>query len=187
LFILSGITVLAFSRVRRRTASRGFVRWMLWRLMWLAAGLSHVVAVLRDGLGGDAPLTFDRGVMLLLGVAYCALKVLDVPWLRVRSGWRAKCACLLILVLLHVGMLRGTGIEVPDAWLVSTTLSAALLVVFHLRDPLARVIARLGRDTARHALERSRFASWWQAPIQFLFRDLPGGALSERAPPISLP
>lgn len=87
---------------------------VLWRAFWAAVFVVHlgalyaaftcVSAIEAAGLGAIV----TRCLALSLSVAFCGLKVLDVPFLRLKPGWRSAISAGVAIALLHVGVLDHT-------------------------------------------------------------------------------
>ena len=107
---------------------------MIRRVGWLLIAVAHLPGLVHawrtlfaDGfdaahLGGCVGIT--------LSIAFFALMVLDVSFLRFRTGWRARVAMVMVVTLLHVDLMRpgSDGSIVPDctAVLVATVVVAGL-------------------------------------------------------------
>jgi len=86
----------------------------LWlgRLFWLSLLLLHGAAIptLWEEFAGGASIAarlalFVRVTGLALSAAFFILKIVDVPWLRMRGGGRGVVTAVVIVALLHVGVL----------------------------------------------------------------------------------
>lgn len=84
----------------------------LWRAFWMVVLLVHFIALgplFESPTGGRAEsfgTDLIRGGGLLLGVLFCALKLLDVSFLRLKPGWRSFVCASVAMALLHVGLLE---------------------------------------------------------------------------------
>ena len=75
----------------------------------LASGVTALVA--------GAPTAHPIRVTLLgLALAFFALKVADVRWLRLAPGWRPLCAFTVCVLLLHADVLRRNHLVTTDVW-----------------------------------------------------------------------
>ncbi len=94
--------------------------------------VAHIPAVLglfaADWSGGDGVI---RALLLVIGLAFCLLKVLDWAPLRTSPGWRSRLVCVLALGLLHVGLIPQLEREAADFCLTTTTGVSALVVLSH--------------------------------------------------------
>ncbi len=104
--------------IRRRFAAPNRTafnpREILRRAFWAAMFLLHVGPALASwgSIGNSADVLAEllRSGFLLASAVFFVLKFVDVPWLRVKPGWRTSVASLIIIGLLHVGILdRATG------------------------------------------------------------------------------
>lgn len=101
------------------------------RAGWLLIALAHVPALVRVWgglLGGGSALEHLGGcVWLTVSIAFLALKVLDVAFLRFPTGWRPCVAIAVMVALLHVDLIRpGSDPSiVPDC----TAMLATALVI----------------------------------------------------------
>lgn len=111
---------LLYSTLTIRTEDRRTAR--AWsgprRACWTLLTAIHAVAVpaalftllVRESLDAYFILRF---LGLLGATAFCALKAVDVRWLRTPRGWRSKAAAAAIIALLHISVLeRATGREI---------------------------------------------------------------------------
>ncbi len=82
---------------------------MVKRLFWLGLVALHVSAI--ASLAADLPasaadtrvIAIFRLVALCTSVGFFILKIVDVPWLRLRSGWRSIVTFTIVIALIHVG------------------------------------------------------------------------------------
>jgi hypothetical protein len=103
------------------------------RAFWALGAVAHVPAVLgllaADWSQGDGVI---RALLLVIGLAFCVLKVADWSMLRVNPGWRGRVLCLLALALLHVGLIPQLDREDVDFCLTTTTGISALVVLTYV-------------------------------------------------------
>ena len=111
------------SAISQLNRARPVIRRAGWLLMAIAhlPGLVHAWrALLAGGLNAEH---LGGCVWLTISVAFFALKVLDVSWLRFCTGRRSKVALVLVVALLHVDLTRpGSDPSiVPDCTAVLAT------------------------------------------------------------------
>jgi len=160
-----------------RTPSRACdARRHLWRLLWvvlLAIHAGAVPAAVR-GLPFFSDATFDASTVfrfagLLLAAAFCLLKVADVPWLRIRPGWRGSVSIAVVLALLHVSVLHRA--RDGDVALAPSQVGVFLFVGTSLNLDLARrslrvLVAELRATHDRGAADRPLCgATYASAPL----------------------
>ena len=128
----------------------------LWRLLWVAMLLVHArpVAAL---LIADEAFSLLSTLLLALSSLFFVLKIVDVPWLRFRTDFRASVTWLLIVGILHLGVLNrtidpknadsGNGIEV-----VLVSCAAAIGMVAVGRQILMFFLGRLRKNRSDLAL-----------------------------------
>lgn len=166
----------------RRRAHAAPPHWRLaGRALWLLASLVHVQAIARAVGFGEAGVEWFRAGVLLVGMAFCLLKVADVAAFRLKPGWRPWLVGLLTLILIHAGMMPGLHDSVADVWAAGTMGTAALAWT---RPVLAHVLKRLdraGRYRPRLILPLVGLASDWLPPIRRLL--LCRLIVTPRAPP----
>ncbi len=166
---------------RRRAHAAPPRRWLAGRALWLLASLVHVQAIARAVGFGEAGAEWFRAGVLLVGMAFCLLKVADVAALRLKPGWRPWLVGLLALVLIHAGMMPGLNDSVADVWAAGTLGTTALAWI---RPRLARVLKRLDRvrrDRPRLILPLVGLPSDWLPSIRRLL--LCRLIVTPRAPP----
>lgn len=164
------------------------------RLFWLVMLLLHLPAirsawgVLADGAVADWAMGGLRLTVLLASAAFFALKIADVAYLRLNSGWRPLIASVVIIGLLHVNVLRRT-VESDSPY--STAPIAALAVVgtivesATLRRSLLRVVRiALGNTNTVNPCAARRFVAvnTEETPSPLLTL-LASGLLLPRPPP----
>jgi hypothetical protein len=177
------------SRLRRRTRSpRIDWRYAFWRLFWLLAASVHLPALAGFGhrLFGDSPSEASavRAVVLLVGLAFCTLKALDLPVLRVKPTWQSRCACILILLLLHIGMVPGLGDRLVVTVEAGTTgVGMAVSLLTHARRMPA--VASLCHRACAGSIERERdpFPTEWETSFHPFDTFLAPAYAGPRAPP----
>lgn len=80
---------------------------LLWRLLWVAMLLVHARPVAGLFIADQAFSPFSA-IFLSLSSLFFVLKIVDVPWLRFRTDFRAAVTWMLILSILHLGALNRT-------------------------------------------------------------------------------
>lgn len=81
---------------------------------------------------------------LSLSAGFFILKLFDVPWLRMRGGWRGAVVAVLILGMIHVGVIdRMVGDEMGldpahMPWLMATFILGSVLLLAELHDAMLR-------------------------------------------------
>jgi len=83
------------------------------RLFWAALLVMHLSALgseweaLGAISGSDAwGTSVLRTLALVASATFFALKIVDVPWLRLQPGWRSVVASLVVIGLLHLNVLE---------------------------------------------------------------------------------
>lgn len=110
------------------------------RMLWVCAALAHVGGIARAvAVDGN----WLRAVVLLLGTAFCVLKVADLAVLRLKPGWRPRLVGLLALVLVHAGMMPGLHDSVAEVWAAGSMGTTALV---WLRPRVAHVLKHRRRS-----------------------------------------
>lgn len=139
------------------------------RGIWLAVALAHgpgLVGAWERWIGGGFdPRGLGGLVTLSLAMVFFALKIVDVPWLRLRTDRRSLVAMGLVVALLHVDVIR------PDAVVANipeyTTLMASTLLAAGALRRSRRCIStcrRASRDVAStNPLLRSNETAWLDA------------------------
>jgi hypothetical protein len=176
----------------RTTAVTGRGVWLR-RVFWTALLLVHTVSlpsVFYAVASTDMAVrlaAMPRIAGLLLSAAFFVFKIIDVPWLRMRRGWRTAVAAILVVGLLHVGVLdRALGGEVGldplhMPWLMlSVVMGAVVLSVQLLRARLTRLFEDISDLLRYHAWRGSVHAHAW-IPLPCLERPRYAGC---RAPPL---
>lgn len=161
-------------------------RWgvVLRRAFWSAGVLAHVPAVVRlaaaDWSGFEHVI---RAGMLVVGLAFCLLKVLDWSALRVRPGWRSGVICAVALALLHIGCLPGVDEASTELCLVTTTgASAAAVLAWHVCEH--KPLSTEARSCQAHRRTLHPFDRWDEhgfCPALILIGPL---FAAPRAPPV---
>ncbi len=169
------------------------------RAFWLGMLVLHLGAI-----RSAAPTVFasagvasppDGGLRLFalsIAAIFFALKFADVPWLRLKRGWRSAIASLVIVALLHVNAVQrlAAGERMSSPTPLSAVLFAAVLVdVGAVRRQglhLWNAVVRVSTDRARRRGRRSYpwNAAWPEAaipPHSWLARTL----LTPRPPPLA--
>ena len=168
------------------------------RAFWLGMLVLHVGAIRSAALtvfastGVASPP--DGGLRLFaLSIAgiFFAFKFVDVPWLRLKRGWRSAVASLVIVALLHVNAVQrlAAGETMSSPTPLSAVLFVAVLVdvgaVRRRGLHLWNAVVRASTDRARRRGRRSYpcKAAWPEAaipPHSWLAR----GLLTPRPPPL---
>ena len=166
---------------RRTRVSSGTLRRIFWAVMF--AG--HLPALLEALVWADA--SFSRALLLVGSQTFFALKLLDVPWLRIRGGWRPGVALLVGIVLLHARVIQSSlhhSLDSPVSWqmvVLGTGITTATWA--RQRQRIDGNPARCVQRLARQRLERLRTALLEQnLPLRFLM--LARSCRIDRAPPV---
>lgn len=142
---------------------------LLRRGLWLLMVAAHAPAcwgawrsLLAAGSDGSR---LGACLALTLAIAFFALKVLDVAWLRFRTDRRSVVALLVIVAVLHVDLIRSDN--APPLLAESTALVATTWLL-SLAEPIRRLIKVAivtAAATLRHTLtlSRSNDAVWLDA------------------------
>jgi len=161
----------------RRARAAPLVR----RAFWVLAALAHVQGIVRAVGFGETGAEWLRAGVLLVGMAFCLLKVADLAALRPKPGWRPWLVGVLALILIHVGMMPELHDSVADVWAASAMGTTALAWI---RPSLAHVLKRVDRttwDRPRLISPLVGFASEWLLPGRRLL--LCRLIVTPRAPP----
>lgn len=168
-------------------------------VFWCAVLVLHAAAIpaLIGSVGSGADLEATiwmivRLVGLLISAIFFVLKIVDVPWLRLKPGWRSAATAVIICGLLHVGVVEramegesplspaahpGVVLFVAAAWRIDA-------VCHGLRRLLPTLAsARLTRRRRRES-DPCRTRSWESALRPALLFFVPSFA-GPRAPPVS--
>ncbi len=154
------------------------------RLFWGVMFVGHLPALLEALVWADASLT--RALLLTCSQSFFALKFLDVPWLRIRGGWRPGMALLVGIVLLHARVIQSSlhhSLDSPVSWQMVVLGTGITTVTFaRQRQRIDGNPARCVQRLARQRLERLRIALLEQnLPHRFLM--LARACRIDRAPP----
>ena len=169
------------------------------RLFWCCMLLLHVAAVppLLAGLGGGSESHAELSALArLLGLSASAvffvLKIIDVPRLRMKPGWRSRATAILVIALLHVGVVERAvegEVELSAAHPGVVLFAAAAWRFDALRHGLRRLlvdsvpIRLLRRRDHLGGMFRGRSLEWAFMPLLLFF--VPSYA-GPRAPPCHL-
>jgi len=127
-----------------------------------------------------------RLVALTGSLGFFVLKIVDVPWLRLRPGKHSWIAATIIIALMHVGAVQRVTTEASFA--PSITVVSALAAI-GLADPSAArrsffTLLSFARPTAKNA--RPSFSATWLGWLETgltAFHRILISALAPRAPP----
>jgi hypothetical protein len=169
------------------------------RAGWLGIFFIHLGAIRSAALNVYASAGVasrpDSGLRLFalsIAAIFFALKFADVPWLRLKHGWRSAIASLVIVALLHVNAVQrlADGESMSSPTPLSAVLFAAVLVdvgtVRRRGLHLWNAVVLASTDRARRRGRRSYpcNAAWPEAaipPHSWLAR----GLLTPRPPPLA--
>lgn len=154
-----------------------------WRLLWATMALAHAAPTI-DAWFIEPSLS--SAVLLALTQAFFILKLIDVPWLRVRMDRRALWGVALVVVLLHA---RAVESSLPHP--VNTIQPWHVALVGGLLAPgLIRALRRrLDRTTdsawrAHQHSQRAAVVAWLtDALLPPRYLALQRGIQVDRAPP----
>lgn len=131
------------------------------RVLWAALLLGHIPAfatALAGVISGDAGSAGPRLLLVGLSLAFFALKLFDVPWLRITPSARAFGVFGICVLLLHADVLRRAHVvpaEEPTGavvlFMTAGVLAALAGGIFGLRPAPGRTQARRARHIARAA------------------------------------
>ena len=133
-------------------------------------------------LGADEAFSPLRVLFLSLSSLFFVLKIVDVPWLRFRTDFRAAVTWLLILGILHLGALNrtidqenadsGNGIEV-----VLISCAAAIGMVAASGQFLMFFMGRQRKDRSDPALICQIISEWCAKfrTLRLISRTVPRG------------
>ncbi len=130
------------------------------RLCWLALVVLHLPGIWAAALaflrGGDLVALFRCAAMAAAAVFF-VLKIVDLPVLRFRPGWRSPVSLILIVLLMHVGVIeRAFDLNVPDAQGVPIAAALFVAVLTPTILPVITLLCRLfGRLPKRCFLQRN--------------------------------
>jgi len=170
-----------------------------YKLFWIVMLLVHagaIVSVCQQIFTGAASDSLSgllvRAFVLLVSAALFALKLADVRWLRINSGWRSSVGSLIIVALLHVGAVQRA---VNDDLLIAPIEVGAVVIlgsalgIDELRRRLVPLIAlafvRVGQSRIQHhsILARLR-CRLWDNEIKPLISAFLTLVVPTRAPPV---
>ena len=106
----------------------------LGRIVWVLMALSHAPALVSSLGSLTSDVDFGRlggCIALSLAMAFFALKILDVRWLRFRMNRRAWVATVLAVALVHIGLVspeNGPAFPAEYAQVVAIALLASCVV-----------------------------------------------------------
>jgi hypothetical protein len=87
-------------------------RW-LWLAGWLGMLVVHAKPLVEESLNifratpmESQPFSAVRFLVLAVSSVFFLLKIVDVPWLRFRSDFRATVSWLIMISLLHLGVIN---------------------------------------------------------------------------------
>lgn len=176
------------------TARRGWA-YTLRCLFWTALIAIHggaLVASLRIPADPAQAIDFGSGIRILALAAttlFCLLKLTDVRWLRLNSGWRSRLAAALIVAVLHVGAITRTASAESSFTPVHYGAAVAVITAANC-GALARWLRRLRQHADSHApsyakprLREASSGPAWTSPFLPLIRFLCAGPVGLRAPP----
>ncbi len=154
------------------------------RLFWAVMFAGHLPALFEALLRADASLS--RALLLTCSQTLFALKLLDVPWLRIRGGWRAGVGLLVGIVLLHGRVIQSSlhhSLDSPVSWqMVVLGTGITTLTWARQRQSVGHNPAMATRRAARQHFERLRWHLLGQhLPHRFLM--LARSCRIDRAPP----
>jgi hypothetical protein len=146
------------------------------RLVWAGLFAGHLFilpsairALARDGVSGSVIL---RLTILSLSVVFLYLKLIDVPCLRLASGWRSVTASITLVAFLHV-----TAVERASNGAVSARTSQTVILAFagttaaaeSLRSVIKQLFQRSVRLFSSDQLEEGwHFALCWLKAPRFV-------------------
>jgi hypothetical protein len=139
--------------VAHAAQSRRAVSVWLWRLFWAAMLVMHmpswVSVLLQDEF---EPL---RAAFLTFSQLFFLLKLIDVSWLRMPAGSRARWALVVLFVLLHGDVVRRFAVAEPvDTFVAPVAVFALGAMLLSVPSRGLRRAAREARRTQADALRR---------------------------------
>lgn len=165
-----------------------------WRAVWSLLLVLHLLpffSALTYAPSADAPGAAEllvRLVALSGSLGFFLLKIVDVPWLRLRPGRRSWVAAAGVVALMHVGAVQRSVFDAasPASFPLVATLAAG-----GLADPVP--VRRALRDLTTHVVfssspvfcPRGVLGHWvgWADAVLFRLRPCPIAARAPRAPP----
>lgn len=169
----------------RRSSARGWLRRIFWAAM-LGLHLGPIAACWRSLAAAEAAPAAIRLGILLTAAVFFALKVADVPWLRVKPGWRTWVASSIVIALLHLGAVdRAAGTRVADT---PGHLGIVLFIgAVFCRKPLGATASRIASAFVRllqqHVAGRCEAAAARTLGLKRPQWVLAGGVGAPRSPP----
>lgn len=139
---------------------------MIRRVGWLLVALAHLPGLVnawRGFFAGGLGIEHLGGcVWLSISIAFFALKVLDVSYLRFCTGRRSKVAFVMVVALLHVDLIRpGSDPSiVPDCAAVLAT-ALVIGVLPPVRRGWERVFVRTEAALKRRLPAASSHETLW--------------------------
>jgi len=136
----------------RHATDRGTGWFCAGRLFWLSMFVLHGMALLSlwPALAAENGFAEQLGTLarlmgLSVSASFFALKIVDVPWLHLRPGWRSVVAAIVVIALLHVAVVdRALGSEQPfDAGRLGIVLFVGTVWQFDLLARVLRLVVAL--------------------------------------------
>lgn len=170
------------------------------RMFWSAVLAGHLLAIpsLIEHFGsaeriGDYGAPVLRAIILAASAAFFVAKIRDVPWLRLRPGWRSTVSAALVIAFLHAGIVQHAQPASDDStptrlvaslFLTATVPPAGLRKIQHFLRVLTQLLRR--RLTGYLALWRRLCCFRQGEPVPQLTPPQSQGiaASSPRSPPV---
>ncbi len=160
---------------------------VLWRAVWVGMAAAHAPALLAALADcGESLVGLARLAAWLVVFAFFALKVLDVPWLRLPPSRRAQLGVAVAVVLLHAEVFERTlQVEwnTPQTWqavLLAGGAASGILILRRELGPRDERAGSLPLAAPRGGFERR---SVRERLDPRLLRLLISSQTGERAPP----
>lgn len=165
------------------------------RLFWSALLLLHILPFVSTLLQGQVEYSATGAADLLVRIValfgslgFFVLKIIDVPWLRLRPGARSWIASTIIVALMHVCAVQRVT-EGSSA--VSSITIVSVLAAIGLADPsparrsMSSLLSAL-RTTATHKASAGSIVwSGWSNVCWSVLNRLLASAIAPRAPPFT--
>jgi hypothetical protein len=158
---------------RERCVRERTVGWWCARAAWLGLVFLHVQGVASTWSQFAGPsldvLALLRCVAMASATVFFVLKIVDVPVLRFRPGWRSPVVFTLVVLLMHLGVIDRAmqsqhlfaGSGSLAGWLVAIVASSAAGVVLLGFVALRFAFPSVARATTTHAAELRCFVVRW--------------------------
>lgn len=155
------------------------------RVFWLLAAVSHLPALARlwqfTPATEAAATSVGQSALLTVAILFCALKALDVRFLRIRPCWRARVGLALALVLAHAGVI--SEFDPHPGLQAILSVGGSFTAVWLCARPALRSADRKWAARASAEFERIPLPAAWDKQINPVLEYLIPAYAGPRAPP----